>query len=76
MPLFKIACYVGGLLGLSLLIGLVLRADLPAMLHTLEAAGVNLLWLIPYRAVYFLLYAIGWLCLLRADDPPGRAGLA
>ena len=75
MSRYKIACYVGGLLGLSLLIGLVVRADLPAMLHTLAAAGIHLLWLVPYRAVYFLLYAIGWLCLLRAYDPRGRAGL-
>lgn len=75
MPLFKIACYIGGLLGLTLLITLVLRADLPAMLHTLEAAGANLLWLIPYRAVFFLLFAIGWLYLLRAYDPGGSVGL-
>lgn len=76
MSAFKIACYVGGVLGLGLLVWLVLRTDLPAMLHTLGAAGANLLWLIPYRSVYFLLYALGWLCLLRAYDPHGRAGLA
>jgi len=33
------------------------------------------LWLIPYRTLYFLLYAIGWLALLRPYDPERRAGL-
>lgn len=71
----RIAAYVGGLLGLALLITLVVRADLAAMLHTLGATGVQLLWLIPFRALYFLLYAIGWLNLLRPVDPERRAGI-
>ena len=75
MSPFKLACYLGGLLGLSVLIWLVLRADLPAMLQTLGTAGVTLLWLVPYRAVFFLLYAVGWWSLLLAYDPGRRAGL-
>ena len=71
----RIAAYVGGLLGLALLITLVVRADLAAMLHTLGATGAQLLWLIPFRALYFLLYAIGWLNLLRPVDPERRAGI-
>jgi putative membrane protein len=63
------------LLGLTLLIALVLRADLPAMLQTVAAAGWQLLWLIPYRGLYFLLYAVGWFYLLRPYDAAGRAGM-
>jgi putative membrane protein len=71
----KITAYIGALLGLSLLIGLVIRADAGAMLQTLALAGWALLWLVPYRALYFLLYAIGWLQLLRPSDRERRAGL-
>jgi len=58
-----------------LLIALVLRADLAAMLQTIGSAGAPLLWLIPYRSLYFLLFAVGWLCLLRPYDPQHLAGL-
>lgn len=71
----KKAAYLGGLLGLALLISLFIRADLPAMLRSLEAAGWMLLWLMPYRMVYFLLYALGWRQLLAHCDPERRAGL-
>jgi len=71
----KIAAYIGGLLGLALLVALVVRADAGAMLHTLELAGWQLLWLAPYRLLYFLLFAIGWEALLRPYDPAHRAGL-
>lgn len=71
----KTAGYIGGLLGLALLLAMVLRADVPAMLYTLQSSGLRLLWLIPYRGLYFLLYAVGWLYLLRPYDPVGRAGL-
>jgi putative membrane protein len=71
----RIAGYIGGLLGLTLLVAMALRADLPAMLQTLGSAGWQVLWLIPYRAFYFFLYAAGWLCLLRPYDTAGRAGI-
>ena len=71
----RIAAYIGGVLGLALLIALVIRADFIAMLLTLESAGARLLWLIPYRALFYLLYAIGWLNLLCPYDPERRAGL-
>jgi putative membrane protein len=71
----RVAGYIGGLLGLTLLIALVLRADLPAMLQIVAAAGWQLLWLIPYRGLYFLLYAVGWFYLLRPYDTAGRAGM-
>jgi putative membrane protein len=45
------------------------------MLQTLGLAGWRLLWLIPYRTLFFLLYAIGWRNLLRPYDPERRAGL-
>jgi putative membrane protein len=71
----KNAAYIGGLLGLALLIAIVVRADFSAMLHTLNSGGWRLLWLIPYRALFFFLYAAGWLILLRPYDPAHRVGL-
>lgn len=72
----KTAAHIGVLLGLALLLTLVVRADFAAMLQTLAQAGWRLLWLIPYRAVYFSLYALGWRRLLQPYDPERRAGLA
>jgi putative membrane protein len=60
---------------LALLITLVVRADLSAMLQTFGSGGWTLLWLLPYRTLFFLLYAIGWLMLLRPYDPERHAGL-
>jgi putative membrane protein len=71
----KHAAYIGGLLGLALLATLVIRSDFSAMLHTLDSGGWRLLWLIPYRSLFFVLYAAGWLILLRPYDPAHRAGL-
>jgi putative membrane protein len=71
----RVAGYIGGLFGLGLLIALALRTDLPLMLQTLASAGWPLLWLVPYRALYFLLYAYGWRYLLRPYDPSRRAGI-
>ena len=71
----KNAAYIGGLLGLALLVAIVVRADFSAMLHTLNSGGWRLLWLIPYRALFFFLYAAGWLILLRPYDPAHRTGL-
>ena len=71
----KNAAYIGGLLGLALLVTLVVRADFSAMLHTLNSGGWRLLWLVPYRSLFFFLYAAGWLILLRPYDPTHRAGL-
>jgi putative membrane protein len=59
---------------MTLLITLVVRADLAAMLLTVGLAGWRLLWLVPYRMLYFLLYALGWDNLLRPYDPERRAG--
>src|ERR1700676_3120389 len=70
----KHVAYVAGLLGLALLITLVIRADLHAILHTLHSGGWPLLWLTPYRALYFALYAVGWLLLLHPYDSAQRAG--
>ncbi len=70
----KIAAYIAGLLGLALLTGLVIHADVPAMLRIWSTAGAALLWLIPYRILFFALYAVGWRALLRPFDPAGRAG--
>ncbi len=71
----KVAAYVGCLLGLALLITLVVRADLGAIVHTWASGGWSLLWLVPYRGLYFFLYAIGWLMLLRPYNSAHRAGL-
>lgn len=71
----KIALYIGALLGVALLTTLAVRVDVAAMFHTLLWAGWPLLWLIPYRSLFFLLYALGWASLLRPCDPTGKAGL-
>ncbi len=70
----KLAGYIGGLLGLALLVALVIRADFAAMMHAFTLAGWRLLWLVPYRGLFFFLYALGWLFLLRPRDPYRRAG--
>jgi putative membrane protein len=71
----KTAAYIGGSLGVALLVTLVVRADFGAMLHTLRSGGSRLLWLVPYRAVYFFLYALGWLILIRPSDSGNGIGL-
>jgi putative membrane protein len=71
----RIALYIGALLGLTLLVILVVRVDIAAILHVLETAGWRLLWLLPYRTLFFLLYALGWVTLLRAYNSKGRVGL-
>ena len=75
IPTLKLAAYASGVLGISLLTVLVVRSDFAAMWRTLRSAGADLLWLVPYRLVYFLLYALGWRSLLRPYDPQRRAGL-
>ncbi len=69
----KAAAYIAGLLGLALLTLLVVQADVPALLDTWKRAGAPLLWLVPYRLIFFVLYAIGWRAMLRPFDPDGRA---
>jgi putative membrane protein len=69
----KAAVYIGGVLGMALLVVLVVRADFSAMLHTLDTGGLQILWLAPYRTLYFVLYAWGWLLLLRPYDSMRRA---
>ena len=70
----KAAAYIAGLLGLALLIGLVIHADVPAILHIWKQAGAPLLWLIPYRVIFFALYAVGWRAMLCPFDPGAKAG--
>jgi putative membrane protein len=60
---------------LGVLLALLVPADVPGLLHLARLGGWTLLWLVPYRGVYFLLYAIGWFGLLRPYDPQRRAGL-
>ncbi len=76
IPPLKLTAYIGGLLGLALLTVLVVRSDFAAMWHTIRTSGWDLLWLTPYRIIYFLLYAIGWRTLLRPYDPQGRRASA
>ena len=71
----KISVYIGGLIGLALLVGIAVRANVPAMVHVLHLGGLELLWVIPYRTLFFLLYAVGWLALLRPNAAARRAGL-
>jgi putative membrane protein len=45
------------------------------MLQIAGLAGWSLLWLVPYRGLYFVLYSFGWQRLLHPYDPGHRAGL-
>jgi putative membrane protein len=71
----KIALYGGMLVGVALLVLLAVRIDLAAMVHVLTLAGWPLLWLLPYRAFYFLPYALGWAILLRGIEGASNVGL-
>lgn len=71
----KTPAYVGAVLGLAALIIVAVHADFPAMLRTLSSGGAAVLWLIPYRALFFLLYAIGWAALLKSSEPERPIGL-
>lgn len=70
----RVSAYIGSVLGLLILVYLGVHAHLGDMLSALEAGGLPLLWLLPYRALFFVLYAIGWGELLRPSDPMRRAG--
>lgn len=71
----KTTLYITGLLGLALLVGLVLRSDLHGLLHAVALGGAAIFWLIPYRLLFFTLYALGWQVLLRPYDPHHRLKL-
>ena len=71
----KISFYIGGLIGLALLIGIAAHSDVSGMVRALQLGGFALLWVIPYRACFFLLYAIGWLALLHPNEAANRVGL-
>jgi putative membrane protein len=71
----KLLVYAAGLAGISLLIALVVGSDVPALLDTALQGGYQLLWLLPYRTSFFLLYAAGWLVLLRPYDEARRVGI-
>jgi putative membrane protein len=71
----KTAAYIGGALGLILLLGILLHADVPALWRTAALLGGKLLWLAPYRLLFFVLYAFGWAELLRPYVQGKRIGL-
>jgi putative membrane protein len=71
----KTPAYVGAVLGVVALIIVAVHADFPAMLRTLSSGGPAVLWVIPYRALFFLLYAIGWAALLKSSEPARHIGL-
>ena len=71
----KVALYIGGLLGLALLVSLLTRADLAGILQAITLAGWSIFWLVPYRALFFLLYAFGWSLLLQPGDPHRQLSL-
>jgi len=68
--------YLGVVVGLVLLIALIAQANFSQLVQTLQSGGRDLLWLIPYRSLFFFLYALGWLLLLRPSDPERRASLS
>jgi hypothetical protein len=71
----KTPAYVGAVVGVIALIIVAVHADFPGMLRTLSSGGPGILWLIPYRALFYLLYAIGWAALLKSSEPARHVGL-
>lgn len=67
--------YLGVVVGLALLIVLIAQVNFAQLVQTLATGGHDLLWLIPYRSLFFFLYACGWLLLLRPTDTERRASL-
>jgi putative membrane protein len=63
----KTPAFIGAAVGVIALIIVVVHADFPEMLRTLSSGGPAVLWLIPYRALFFLLYAVGWAALLKSS---------
>ena len=71
----KTPAYLGAVVGVIALIIVAVHADFPAMLRTLSSGGPAVLWLIPYRALFYSLYAVGWAGLLKASEPARHLGL-
>jgi putative membrane protein len=71
----KTPAYVGAVVGVIALVIVAVHADFPAMLRTLSSGGPGVLWVVPYRALFFLLYAVGWAALLRSSEPANHIGL-
>jgi hypothetical protein len=71
----KRLAYIGGIVGILLVLALSLRTDFGAIRRAFQAAGFGLAWLIPYRLLFYLLYAVGWRVILRPSDPQRRASL-
>ena len=67
--------YTGAAVGLALLIALTVHTNVPLLIQTVQVGGYGLLWLIPYRSLFFLLYAVGWHLLLVPTNPQRRATL-
>jgi putative membrane protein len=72
----KAAGYVGGIFGAALLVALLVRADLAAILHAVSLAGWSILWLLPYRLSFYLVYGLAWQALLRPYDLHRQVSLA
>jgi putative membrane protein len=66
----KTPAYLGAAVGVIALSIVSMHADFPAMLRTLSSGGPKVLWLIPYRALFFLFYAMGWVAMLKASGAP------
>jgi putative membrane protein len=71
----KTPAYLGAAVGVIALIVVAVHADFAAMLRTLSAGGAAVLWLVPYRALFFFLYAAGWEAMLKSTEPEHPAAL-
>jgi putative membrane protein len=71
----RMLSYLGAVVGLGLLLALALRTDFQALNRLWLLAGWPLLWLVPYRGLYFFLFALAWRPLLKSYDNAGRLGI-
>jgi putative membrane protein len=71
----RMLSYVGCVVGLGLLLALALRTDFLALSRLWHLAGWPLLWLVPYRGLYFFLFTLAWRPLLKSYGNSGRLGI-
>jgi putative membrane protein len=71
----RVLSYVGALVGVGLLLALAVRTDFQALSRLWLLVGWPLLWLVPYRGLYFFLFALAWRPLLKSYDNSERLSI-
>jgi putative membrane protein len=75
VPHVRLLSYFGALVGVGLLLALAVHTDFQALSRLWPLAGWPLLWLVPYRGLYFFLFAFAWRPLLKTYENFGRLSI-